>query len=59
MYNKLADLVDGGFGPLIIDKGVHKTSPATPGLLTLYFMLFGVMSILDFLVLALTILIIN
>ena len=59
MSNKLADLVDGGFGPLIIDEGVHRTSPATLGLLTLYLMLFGVTSILDFLVLALTILIIN
>jgi hypothetical protein len=59
MSDKLADLVDGGSGPLMIDKGVCRTSPATPGLLILYLELFCVTIILDFLVLGPTILIIN
>ena len=59
MSDKLADLVDVGSGPLIIDKGVCRTSLVTPGQLILYLVLFGVTSILDFLVLAPTILIIN
>ena len=54
MSDKLADLVDGGSGPLIIDKGVRRTSLATPGLLILNLVLLGVTSILDFIVLALT-----
>ena len=59
MYDKLADLVDGWSGPLIIDEGVRRTSPATPGLLILYLVLFGVTSILDCVILAPTILIIK
>ena len=56
LYDKLADLVGGGSGPLIIDKGVCRTSSVTPVSVNI---IFSVKSILDFLVLAPTILIIN